>query len=279
MYRRLKGRRLSKGGVLLKNKHEIALMQEAGKLVADCFALLQASIQPGVRLRDLDRKVELLIRERGALPLYKGYQGNPPSHPPFPGVICAAVNNEVCHGLPDNRRLRKGDIVGIDIGLRNKGYCGDACVTFAVGEISPSAERLLRVSKECLYKGIRAAQPGRMIGEVGVAIEEHARRHGYSVVVEWGGHGVGKNLHEAPSVPHTGPADVGPRLRPGMVFTVEPMINMGGAENHMLKDGWTVVTNDGSLSAQFEHTIVITRKGPVILSPWHKTMKQSAQVA
>ncbi|MGB1249256.1 MAG: type I methionyl aminopeptidase [Candidatus Promineifilaceae bacterium] len=272
MYRRLKNRRQSKSSIPLKNKHEIELMKEAGHLVADCFALLKESIQPGVRLRDLDQKVELLIRERGALPLYKGYQGNPPSHPPFPGVICAAVNNEVCHGLPDNRRLRKGDIVGIDIGLRHKGYCGDACVTFPVGKISPMAERLLRVSEECMYKGIEAAQPGRMIGEVGVAIEEHARRHGYSVVVEWGGHGVGKNLHEAPSVPHTGPADVGPRLRPGMVFTVEPMVNMGSADNHMLKDGWTVVTNDGSLSSQFEHTIAITRKGPVILSPWHKTM-------
>lgn len=275
VYRKIRAARARLGNsVPVKDAREIELMAEAGQLVADCYALLKDSIQPGVRLRELDAQVEALIRARGALPLYKGYRGNPPNHPPFPGVICASVNAEICHGLPDDRRLRKGDIVGIDIGLRHKDYCGDACVTFAVGEIAPEAARLMRVSEEALYKGIAAAQVGQPIGAIGVAIEQHAHAHGYSVVKEWGGHGIGRQLHESPSVPHIGPLEQGPRLRAGMVFTVEPMINAGAAACHLLDDGWTVVTDDGHLSAQFEHTIVVTRDGPRILSPWHITMQQ-----
>jgi methionyl aminopeptidase len=268
VYKRLKLRR-SHDGVILKNSEEIATMAKAGRLVAECFALLRESIRPGVRLNELDNRVAQLIAERGALPLYKGYQGNPPNHPPFPGVICASVNHEICHGLPDGRRLHKGDIVGIDIGLRYDRFCGDACMTFAVGEVSPEAQRLLKVAEEALYVGIAAAQIGRKAGDIGAAIEAHATRHGYSVVQVWGGHGIGRNLHEPPSIPHTGPANTGALLRPGMVFTIEPMINAGGPDCRTLPDGWTVVTNDGSLSAQFEHTIAITKDGPIILSPWH----------
>ncbi len=241
-------------------------MREAGRLVAQCFDLLQHNIQPGVRLDDLDRQVAELIRERGAQPLYKGYQGNPPSHPPFPGVICASVNQEICHGLPDARVLREGDIVGIDIGLKYKGHCGDACVTFPVGAVAPRAQRLLEVTRECLRRGIAAAQPGRHLTDIGAMIQLYAESQGYSVVREWGGHGIGRNLHEPPSVPHIGPAGQGPRLRPGMVFTIEPMINEGAPEWELLADGWTVVTRDGRLSAQFEHTVAITANGPVILS-------------
>ena len=271
--RKFRGRN-RKPPVKIKNSKDIARMAESGQLVADCFALLQASIKPGVRLRDLDQRVEQLIRERGAEPLYKGYQGNPPNRPPFPGVICAAVNNEICHGFPDNRILNEGDIIGIDIGLLNNGWCGDACVTFAVGEISESAQRLLRVAKQAMYEGIAAAQPGNYLDDVGAAIERYANKHGYSVVEQWGGHGIGRDLHESPSIPHTDPRGQGPRIRirPGMVFTVEPMVNVGGQECHTLPDGWTVLTNDGSLSAQFEHTIAITKSGPEILSPWHETM-------
>ena len=277
--RRARPRQL-KQGIKIKSRNDIEKMAESGQLVADCFALLKESIQPGVRLRELDRKVEALIRERGARPLYKGYRGNPPERPPFPGVICAAVNDEICHGFPDNRRLRKGDIVGIDIGLLHDGWCGDACVTFPVGEISDSAERLLRVTKEAMYEGIKASQPGNFMHDVGQAIERYANKHGYSVVEQWGGHGIGRDLHEAPSVPHTDPFSNPEtrnkvkriRIRPGMVFTVEPMVNIGGQECHTKEDGWSVYTNDGSLSAQFEHTIAITKSGPIILSPWHKTM-------
>jgi len=241
-------------------------MRQAGRLVAETFAQLQSAIRPGVSLRDLDRLATDYLKSRGAQTLYKGYRGNPPSHPPFPGVICASVNAEVCHGLPDKRVLREGDIVGIDIGLKYKGYCGDACVTYGVGQISPEAQRLLDVTQECLERGIAIAKPGRHLSDIGAAIQAHAESQGFSVVREWGGHGIGRNLHEEPSVPHVGPGGHGPVLRPGMVFTIEPMVNAGVPDWTLLKDGWTVVTADGKLSAQFEHTLVVTPGEPEILS-------------
>jgi methionyl aminopeptidase len=252
--------------IILKSPKEITALRDAGRIVAETFARLAESIRPGISLRELDRLATEYLKSRGAQPLYKGYRGNPPSHPPFPGVICASVNNEICHGLPDKRVLREGDIVAIDIGLKYKGFCGDSCVTYAVGMITPEAQRLLTATQECLYEGIAAAQVGRRLSDIGAVIQAHAEGHGYSVVREWGGHGIGRNLHEAPSVMHVGPAGRGPKLRPGMVFTIEPMINAGGAEWKMLQDGWTVVTVDGSLSAQFEHTIAISDNGPEILS-------------
>jgi methionyl aminopeptidase len=241
-------------------------MRAAGRLVAETFARLGEAIRPGVTLRALDELAANTLKAQGALPLYKGYRGKPPTHPPFPGVICASVNNEICHGLPDGRVLREGDIVGIDIGLKLHEFCGDACVTYAVGAIKPEAQRLLTVTEECLYQGIAAAQAGKRISDIGAAIQQHAESHGFSVVREWGGHGIGRNLHEEPSVPHVGPAGQGVVMRPGMTFTIEPMINAGRPEWKLLKDGWTVVTKDKSLSAQFEHTIAITDHGPEILS-------------
>ena len=241
-------------------------MRDAGRLVAETFARLREAIRPGVSLRALDELAANTLKAQGALPLYKGYRGKPPTHPPFPGVICASVNNEICHGLPDDRILREGDIVGIDIGLKLHEFCGDSCVTYAVGKIKPEAQRLLTVTEECLYQGIAAAQAGKRISDIGAAIQQHAESHGFSVVREWGGHGIGRNLHEEPSVPHVGPAGQGVVMRPGMTFTIEPMINAGRPEWKLLKDGWTVVTKDKSLSAQFEHTIAITDHGPEILS-------------
>jgi methionyl aminopeptidase len=252
--------------IQLRRSKEIAIMREAGRIVAEAFAKIEDVIQPGVRLSHLDRIVAEHLKERGAQTLYLGYRGSPPTHPPFPGVICASVNEEICHGLPDKRLLRKGDIVGIDIGLRYQDYCGDACYTFAVGDISAEAQRLLDVTQECLGLGIAAAQPGRRLTDIGAAIQAHAEAHGYSVVREWGGHSIGRELHEGLSVPHVGPGGRGPRLRPGMVFTIEPMINAGGPACVLQSDGWTVVTADGSLSAQFEHTIAISKEGPVTLS-------------
>ncbi len=252
--------------IQLKSPDEVTKMRAAGRLVAEAFEVLRERIRPGAVLADLDAAVEAHLLARGAKPLYKGYRGNPPNHPPFPGVICASVNNEICHGLPDGRALREGDLVGIDIGLRFHGWCGDACVTFPVGRLAPMAERLLKVAEECMWRGIDAARAGVHLSDIGEAVERHARRHGYSVVHEWGGHGIGRQLHEAPSVPHTGPGGKGPRLKPGMVFTVEPMINQGMADSVLTRDGWTVVTADGRLSAQFEHTIAITDAGPDILS-------------
>jgi methionyl aminopeptidase len=250
----------------LKNRRAIEHMRVSGRLVAETFALLGEHIKPGVTLAELDRLAEQYLSKYKAKPLYKGYRGNPPKHPPFPGVICTSVNDEICHGLPNNRLLREGDIVGIDIGLRYNDWCGDACVTYAVGRVSAEARRLLEVAQECLRLGIAAAQPIHLLYDIGAAIQDYADSQGVSVVREWGGHGVGRTLHEPPSVSHVRETQRGPRLRPGMVFTIEPMINIGQPEWRMLDDGWTVVTVDGSLSAQFEHTIAITEHGPEILT-------------
>ena len=241
-------------------------MRASGRLVAQCFALLRENIKPGVSLLELDHLVEKYIADYGAEPLYKGYEGSGGDHPPFPGVICASLNHEVCHGLPDSRVLKEGDIIGIDIGLKYNGYCGDACVTFPVGNIAPKAERLLNVGQECLRVGIEAAQAGAYLHDIGTAIQGYADTQHVSVVHEWGGHGIGRTLHEAPSVSHIRQRTRGPKMRPGMVFTIEPMINLGTHEWILLNDGWTVITADGALSAQFEHTVVVTHNGPEILT-------------
>ncbi|MBE2197975.1 MAG: type I methionyl aminopeptidase [Anaerolinea sp.] len=252
----------------IKNARAIARMRVAGQMVADCFAILRENIRPGVNIRLLDQKVEQYIYKQGAEPLYKGYKGSSAEHPPFPGVICASVNHEICHGLPNDRILKEGDIIGIDIGLKYKGFCGDACVTFPVGAISPRAQRLLDITKKALYLGIAAAQSGGYLYDIGQAIQDFADTQGVSVVHEWGGHGIGRNLHESPSVSHIRQPERGPKLRPGMTFTIEPMINLGTHEWILLPDGWTVITRDGKLSAQFEHTLAITHNGPEILTPW-----------
>lgn len=250
----------------LKNNKAISRMRVAGRMVAECFQLLGENIQPGANLRVLDKMVEDYIASQGASPLYKGYRGSQANHPPFPGVICASLNSEICHGLPNDRFLKEGDIIAIDIGLKYKGYCGDACYTFAVGKISPRAQRLLDITKECLRLGIEAAQPGNYLNEIGSAINDYADTQGVTVVREWGGHGVGRALHEPPSVSHVRQPQRGPKLRPGMTFTIEPMINEGTHEWILLNDGWTVVTADGKLSAQYEHSLAITNHGPEILT-------------
>ncbi|MBN1220110.1 MAG: type I methionyl aminopeptidase [Anaerolineae bacterium] len=253
-------------GISLKNQHALTRMRAAGRIVAETFELLGEYVKPGVTLRELDELAEKYLKSQHAAPLYKGYRGSPPEHPPFPGVICTSVNHEICHGLPDERMLQAGDIVGIDIGLRYKGYCGDACVTFGVGQISSEAQRLLNVAQTCLRVGLEAAQLGNHLNDIGRAIEAYAKTQGVGVVREWGGHGLGKSLHEPPSVSHVREDHPGPRLRPGMVFTIEPMVNLGTHEWEILADGWTVVTADASLSAQFEHTIAITKHGTEILT-------------
>ncbi len=253
-------------GISIKRPKDVAKMREAGRLVAESFAILEESIKPGVTLIELDEKIERYLKRRGAKPLYKGYEGSSASHPPFPGVICASINHEICHGIPDDRVLVEGDIIGIDIGLRYRGWCGDACVTFPIGQVSAEAERLMAITRQCLSLGIEAAQPGNYLNQVGAVIEDFADKQGVTVVREWGGHGIGRELHEAPSVSHIRQPDPGPKLRPGMVFTIEPMINAGAHEWITLEDGWTVITADGSLSAQYEHTVAITDHGPEILT-------------
>ncbi len=250
----------------LKSKKEIAGLRDANRLVAETFEMLREFVLPGAKLSDLDRIAEEFIVKRGAKVLYKGYTGGSRNTPPFPGTICASVNEEICHGIPDDRTLEEGDIIGVDIGVRLRGWCGDACVTYPVGKISEEAQRLLSVTEQALYIGIQTAQPGAYLYDIGAAIQDFVEAQGMSVVREWGGHGIGRELHEPPSVSHVRMPTRGPKLRPGMVFTIEPMINLGRPEWRLLDDGWTVVTKDRSLSAQFEHTIAITPKGPIILS-------------
>jgi methionyl aminopeptidase len=246
--------------IQLRSRQQVAQMREAGRLVAETFELLRPHVRPGVTTKELDRMAEKFIRSRGAIPVYKGYNG-------FPATICVAPNNVICHGFPSNTPLREGDIVGVDIGARLNGWVGDSCVTYAVGEISPEARRLIEVAEEAMWRGIRAAQGGNRLGDVGAAIQAYAESNGCSVVREWTGHGVGERLHEDPSVPHYGRAGTGLKLQPGLIFTIEPMINAGGFATLLDKrDGWTVRTADGSLSAQFEHSIVITENGPEVLT-------------
>jgi methionyl aminopeptidase len=250
--------------IKLKSPSEIRRMRAAGRIVAELFALVREQIRPGVSTADLDAFVEREIRKRDATPSFKGYGGPPP----FPASICVAVNEQVVHGIPSPRQiLREGDIIGVDIGVYHGGFHGDACVTYPVGRVSPEAERLLRVTEECLWLGIEQARAGYRVGDIGHAIQTHAEAHGYGVVRGLGGHGIGRRLHEnEPSVQHAAEPGTGPILRPGMTFTIEPMINAGGADWRELADGWTVVTTDGALSAQFEHTVAITQNGPDILT-------------
>lgn len=246
--------------ILLRSRQQIAKMREASRLVAETFELLRPHIRPGVTTRELDQIAEKYIRSHGATPAYKGYKG-------FPATICVALNNVICHGFPSKTPLVEGDIVGIDIGARLNGWYGDACVTYPVGQISPEATKLLQVTEEAMWRGIRAAQAGQRLGDIGAAIQTYVEANGCSIVREWTGHGVGEKLHEDPSVPHFGKPGSGILLRPGLIFTVEPMVNAGHYETVLdKKDGWTVRTADGSLSAQFEHSIVITDNGPEILT-------------
>lgn len=252
--------------VVLKTPDEIIKMRAAGRLVAETFAMLREHVRPGATPRDLDRIAEEFILKNGALALYKGYRGSEAKHPPFPGVICASLNEEICHGIPNGRVLKEGDIIAIDIGLRFRGYCGDSCVTYTVGQVSAEAQRLLAITQKCLELGIAASHVGNFLADIGAAIHDYADAQGVAVVHEWGGHGIGRQLHEGPSVSHTRMDKRGARLRPGMVFTIEPMINLGGWEVQILDDEWTAVTADGSLSAQFEHTVLVTETGVEVLT-------------
>ncbi|MCS7051213.1 MAG: type I methionyl aminopeptidase [Thermomicrobium sp.] len=245
--------------IVLKRPEQIRLMREAGKIVAETLAVLTAAVRPGITTAELDRLAERTIRRHGAVPSFKGYRG-------FPATICVSVNEEVVHGIPGPRVLQEGDIVAIDVGARYRGYHGDATVTVPVGRISPQAEKLLRVCREALDIGIAQARAGNRLTDISYVIQQHVEAHGFSVVRNLYGHGIGRALHEEPMLPHYGPPGQGPLLRPGMVLTIEPMIAAGRPETRLLDDRWTVVTADGSLSAQFEHTVAITDNGPEILT-------------
>lgn len=258
--------------VILKTARQIAGLRDAGQLVAQTYQMLEPYVVDGVTTAELDRLVEDYIKARGATPVYKGYnalpvRGQKERPQAFPATICVALNEVICHGFPSPRvKLREGDIIGIDIGVYYNGWVGDACVTYAVGRVDARSRQLLEVTKRCLDLGIEQARPGKHLGDIGAAIQTHAEAMGFSVVANYVGHGVGRMLHEEPNVLHVGKPGEGLLLQPGMVFTIEPMINIGGTETETLRDGWTVRTKDGSRSAQFEHTVAITENGAEILT-------------
>ena len=250
--------------IFLKTSDEIELLRQANLLVGRTLAEVAKIIEPGVTTKQLDRIAEEFIRDNGAIPTFKGY----PNYEgvPFPGSICASVNDVVVHGIPDDRPLRDGDIVSVDCGTSLNGFCGDSCYTFCVGEVDEATRKLLQVTKESLYKGIEQAVHGKRIGDVGNAVQTHCEQNGYGVVREFVGHGIGRNMHESPEVPNFGTPGRGARLCRGMVLAIEPMINAGTGDVKELNDGWTVTTADGKLSAHYENTVALTESGIVILT-------------
>jgi methionyl aminopeptidase len=258
--------------IVLRSRPQLQKLRDAGRMVAETFAVLRDHVVPGVSTEDLDRIAEEYICKRGALPIYKGYGAmvrtrEHPARKAFPATVCTSVNDVICHGIPNPKEiLKEGDIIGLDIGLLYNGWVGDSCVTYAVGKVSDSVQQLMDVSHRAMELGIEQARSGKRLGDIGAAIQKHAESYGYSVVREYTGHGVGQSLHEEPTVLHYGNPGTGLKLRPGMVFTIEPMINMGRAETRLMPDNWVVRTADGSLSAQFEHTIAITDGAPELLT-------------
>ncbi|MFM1654483.1 type I methionyl aminopeptidase [Brevibacillus sp. B_LB10_24] len=245
--------------IILKSRMELEIMREAGRIVALTHQELARAIKPGVTTKQLDELAETFIRSKGAVPSFKGYGG-------FPGSICASVNEELVHGIPGKRVLNEGDIISLDIGAEFQGYHGDSAWTYAVGKVSEEAERLMRVTEESLYKGLEQARPDARLSDISHAVQVHAEAAGFSIVREYVGHGVGRDLHEDPQIPNYGPPGRGPRLKPGMVLAIEPMVNAGERYVRTLEDKWTVVTVDGKNCAHYEHTIAITEEGYEILT-------------
>lgn len=250
--------------IVLKSRNEIELMRRASQIVAEVLADVKARVRPGVTTEELDQHAEERTKQKGATTAFKGYVV---AGRTYPKTICISINDEVVHGIPSKKRvLRDGDIVGLDFGVVYQGYYGDAAETVAVGKIPAEAQRLIDVTRESLAAGIEAIKPGRHVSDISVAVQEVAEGAGFSVVREFVGHGVGRKLHEDPQVPNYRSGARGPRLEPGLVLAIEPMINAGGPEVYVKADGWTAATRDGSLSAHFEHSVAVTADGPYILS-------------
>jgi methionyl aminopeptidase len=245
--------------VTLRSAREIEVMRRSGKITARVLTELMKTVRPGITTAQLDRMAETGIREAGGVPTFKGYKG-------FPGSICASVNDEIVHSIPGSRVLRDGDLLSIDIGTTLEGYVSDSAVTVPVGTIGRNARRLLEVTQECLTIAIMEMECGNRLGDIGAAVQAHAEGHGYGVVRELMGHGVGRAMHEEPQVPNYGERGSGIQLRPGLVLALEPMLTQESPKIRILADGWTVVTADGKLAAHFEHTVALTEDGPKVLT-------------
>ena len=245
--------------IVIKSKHEIELMQESGRIVALVHEAIKEAIKPGITTGELDQIAEKLIIEHQAVPSFKGYGG-------FPASICASINDQVIHGIPSDTVLKEGDIISIDVGALKNGYHGDAARTHPVGKVSENALKLIKVTEESFFEGLKYCRVGYRLYDISNAIQKHAEAEGFSIVRDYVGHGIGTKLHEEPSIPNYGPAGKGPRLVPGMVLAIEPMVNEGDYKIRTLGDDWTVVTKDGKLSAHYEHTVVITEHDPILLT-------------
>jgi methionyl aminopeptidase len=245
--------------IVCKSAAEIERMRTANVLVADVLAELAAMVKPGVTTAELDAAAEMLVRAGGAEPAFKGYRG-------YPATLCASVNEQVVHGIPSDRTLIEGDIISLDMGVKLNGFYGDSAVTVPVGRVSADVLKLLRVTQEALQRGIEQVRLGGRVSDIGHAVQGHVEANGFSVVREFVGHGIGSSLHEEPQIANYGEPGRGPRLAEGMVLAIEPMVNMGRPAVRVLSDGWTAVTRDGSLSAHFEHTVAVTKQGPLVLT-------------
>ena len=245
--------------IIGKSKRELDKMRAAGRLVGQVLAHLRTLVAPGVTTMEVDRAAEKMIRDAGALPTFKGYNG-------FPYSICASVNEQVVHGFPSNYELQEGDIFSIDVGVTLEGFVGDTATTVPVGNVSEDRLKLIQVTEECLERAIEQCRAGKHLGDIGWAVQEHAEANGYSIVRDYVGHGIGRRMHEDPQIPNYGRPGLGQKIKSGYVFAVEPMVNLGTHHTKVLADGWTVVTMDGQPSAHVEHTIAITEEGPEVLT-------------
>jgi methionyl aminopeptidase len=249
--------------ITLKSPREIEIMRRANVIVAEVLQELKRRVAPGVTTLDLDAIAEEMTLKRNAIPAFKGYSV---AGRVYPRCLCASINEEIVHGIPSNRPLREGDIVGLDYGVIYEGFYGDSALTVGVGKVSDEAQRLMDVTERSLYTGIEQLHEGKRLGDLGAAVQKIAESAGFSVVRSFVGHGIGKRLHEEPPVPNYGEPEHGLRLKEGMVLAIEPMVNVGGHEVEIKEDGWTAVTKDGSLAAHFEHSVAVTKDGPYILS-------------
>jgi methionyl aminopeptidase len=250
--------------IILKTPREIRIMRESNRIVAQVLDRLEEVIKPGITTGEMNAIAEEMIEKAGAQAAFKGYRMN--NQKPYPAAICSSVNEEIVHGIPGPRILNEGDIVGVDVGVIHKGYVGDAARTYSVGEVSQEALRLMEVTRDSLYKGIERAVAGNRLRDISVAVQTHVEANGFSVIREFVGHGIGRKMHEPPQIPNFKSGGWNPRLEVGMVLALEPMVAQGGWKVKLLDDQWTAVTADNKLSAHFEHSIAITKEGPMILS-------------